>query len=156
MGIVLRRERLDGVHPRLIAVADRAAALLPFDILITDGVRSRKRQEELYGHGRTPDELRAVGLSGALAQPRERKVTWTLTSKHFVNLKTGYGHALDCYKAPFSQKQTPAVSRQIARAFLQAANELDTPVRWGADWDRDGVFYEKGESDSPHFELWGL
>jgi peptidoglycan L-alanyl-D-glutamate endopeptidase CwlK len=27
------------------------------------------------------------------------------------------------------------------------------PLRWGADWNRNGNPRERGESDSPHFEL---
>jgi peptidoglycan L-alanyl-D-glutamate endopeptidase CwlK len=40
--------------------------------------------------------------------------------------------------------------------MFQAAQELKTTIRWGADWDRDGKPRERGESDSPHFELWGV
>ncbi len=38
-------------------------------------------------------------------------------------------------------------------AMFAAAKELGVKIRWGADWDQDGVPREKGESDSPHFEL---
>lgn len=135
------RTNLVGVHPRLIMVTERALILSPVDFFVNEGVRTPQRQKKLYAQGRT--------------EPG-KKVTWTLTSNHFKNARTGYGHAIDVYAAPFNPNQPPAVSRQIAEAFLRASNELDIPVRWGADWDRDGVFYEKGESDSPHFELWGI
>lgn len=134
------RKNLKGVHPKLIRVAERALEISAIDFFVNEGVRTPARQKELYAQGRTKPG---------------RKVTWTLNSNHFVNPKTGYGHAIDVYAAPFNANQTPATSRAIAKAFLQAANELGIPIRWGADWDRDGVFYEKGESDSPHFELWG-
>ena len=38
-------------------------------------------------------------------------------------------------------------------SMMRAARELKVPIRWGADWDRDGIPREKGETDSPHFEL---
>lgn len=138
------RDNLVGVHPDMVKVFDRALEILfetggP-DCFVNEGVRTPARQQYLYGQGRT--------------RPG-KKVTWTLISNHFVNKKTGFGHAIDVYGYPYDNNQTTAVSKAIAKAMLQAANELDIPIRWGADWDRDGVFYEKGESDSPHFELWG-
>jgi peptidoglycan L-alanyl-D-glutamate endopeptidase CwlK len=37
--------------------------------------------------------------------------------------------------------------------MMQAAREQGTALRWGKDWDGDGVPGEKGETDSPHWEL---
>jgi peptidoglycan L-alanyl-D-glutamate endopeptidase CwlK len=137
-------KNLQGVHPKLFSVVSRALTILSDtdgpDFFVNEGVRTPARQKELYAQGRTKPG---------------RKVTWTLNSNHFVNVRTGFGHAVDIYAHPYDNNQSAAVSRTIARAMLQAANELDIPIRWGADWDRDGVFYEKGEGDSPHFELWG-
>lgn len=134
-------KNLRGVHPNLIKVVKRAIEISKIDFFVNEGVRTPERQKELYAQGRTKP--------GA-------KVTWTLTSNHFVNPKTTFGHAVDIYAAPYNPNQTIATSKLIATAMLTAAHELDIPLRWGADWDRDGVFYEKGEGDSPHFELWGL
>lgn len=133
-------KNLEGVHPKMVAVVTRALELSSVDFFVNEGVRTKERQQQLYAQGRTKPG---------------RKVTWTLNSNHFVNPRTGFGHAVDVYAHPFDPNQSPATSRKIAEAFLRAAHELDTPIRWGADWDRDGVFYEKGEGDSPHFELWG-
>lgn len=134
------KDKLKGVHPELIKVVERAIDISEIDFFVNEGVRTPERQKELYAQGRTKPG---------------KKVTWTLNSNHFVSPKTGYGHAVDVYAFPFNNNQTPATSKKIAEAFLRAAHELNIPIRWGADWDRDGVFYEKGESDSPHFELWG-
>jgi peptidoglycan L-alanyl-D-glutamate endopeptidase CwlK len=37
--------------------------------------------------------------------------------------------------------------------MFAAAKELGVPIRWGADWERDGKPRERGVTDSPHFEL---
>ena len=50
---------------------------------------------------------------------------------------------------------------KIAQAMLEAQKQLkaegkiptNTTMRWGADWDNDGKPRERGESDSPHFEI---
>jgi peptidoglycan LD-endopeptidase CwlK len=134
------RNALSGVHPRLVAVVERALAISKVDFMVIEGVRTPERQRELYAQGRTKPG---------------RKVTWTLNSNHFVNSRTGYGHAVDILPAPYDWKDLRPFD-QVAKAMMQAASELNVPIRWGADWDRDGNPRERGETDSPHFELWGL
>lgn len=134
--------RLEGVHPRLVAVAQRAIEISGQDFFISEGVRTPERQKQLYAQGRT--------------KPGP-KVTWTLSSNHFVNPRTGHGHAIDIYPFPYDpdHKDIAKQQRAVAAAMFKAADELDTPIRWGADWDMDGNYGERGEGDSPHFELWG-
>ena len=132
--------KLAGVHPKLVAVVKHAIQISPQDFMVLEGVRSPARQRELYAQGRTkPGNI----------------VTWTLTSNHFVNKATGYGHAVDLVPFPVDWNDLTKFNA-VARAMMQAAADLNTPIRWGADWDRDGNPREKGESDSPHFELWGV
>lgn len=82
-------------------------------------------------------------------------VTWTLKSNHFVNKNTGYGHAVDLVPYPVDWEGPTRFPKfdAIAKAMFQASKELNIPIRWGADWDRDGKPRERGETDSPHFEL---
>ncbi len=134
------RNSLKGVHPKLVAVVERALQLSSVDFMVVEGVRTPARQRELYAQGRT--------------KPGP-KVTWTLNSNHFVDRKTGFGHAVDLLPAPYDWKDTKPFDI-VAKAMFQAAQELKVTIRWGADWDRDGKPRERGESDSPHFELWGV
>jgi peptidoglycan L-alanyl-D-glutamate endopeptidase CwlK len=133
---------LRGVHPKMAAVVAHALAICKTiggpDFTVIEGVRSSARQRELYAQGRTTPG---------------HKVTWTLKSNHFINERTGFGHAVDLF--PGGWDDTRAFTL-MAKAMFMAADELDTPIRWGKDWDRDGVFGERGETDSPHFELWGF
>lgn len=132
--------RLEGVHPKLVAVVKRAIEITAQDFMVLEGVRTPERQKLLYAQGRTkPGKV----------------VTWTLTSNHFVNKSTGFGHAVDLVPFPVDWNDLKKFD-EVQRAMFQAADELDTPIRWGADWDRDGKPRERGESDSPHFELWGV
>jgi len=136
------RTNLDGVHPKMVKVVERALAICAAtggpDFAVIEGVRTPERQKELYAQGRTKPG---------------NKVTWTLTSNHFRNAKTGFGHAVDLFPGTWTDLSK---FDAMAKAMFQAATELNTPIRWGADWDRDGVWRERGESDSPHFELWGI
>lgn len=131
------RERLEGVHPDLAEVVSLAIAYTTQDFSVLEGVRTLARQKALYAQGRTKPG---------------KKVTWTLKSKHMKNPLTGYGHAVDLIPYPVDWNDT-AKFDAIALAMFKAAKQLGIPLRWGADWDMDGDVRERGEYDSPHFEL---
>lgn len=143
--------KLDGVHPDLVRVVKRAIDLTSQDFMVLEGVRTEQRQRELYGQGRTPAKLVAAGVDPALAKPKLQMVTWALKSNHFKQAD-GYGHAVDLVPYPVDWNDL-AKFDAIADAMMQAADELGVAIRWGADWNRNGQPREKGESDSPHFEL---
>lgn len=134
---VKSRNRLQGVHPTLIKVVELAIQSTAQDFSVLEGVRSKLRQHELYAQGRT--------APGPI-------VTWTLNSNHFRNAKTGFGHAVDLIPYPLDWNDL-AKFDAIAKAMFEAADYLGVAIRWGADWDRDGKPRERGETDSPHFEL---
>lgn len=144
MSITPRDEkRLVGVDARLVAVVRRAFALWMDEparkdhtLIVIEGLRTKARQQQLYDQGRTKPG---------------RIVTWTLKSKHID------GMAVDCAPAQFGAIawQDTKLFDLMAKCFERAATELNTPIRNGADWDRDGIRHERGETDSPHFELMG-
>ena len=130
------QSKLVGVHPDLAKVVRRAIEISPVDFKVIEGVRTPERQRQLYAQGRTkPGPV----------------VTWTLKSNHFKQAD-GYGHAVDLLPAPYDWKASGPFDA-MAKAMLAAAKELGIGIRWGADWDSDGKPREKGETDSPHFEL---
>lgn len=129
-------KRLEGLHPDLIKVVLRALELSTQDFFVLCGLRTMKEQKELYELGRTkPGNI----------------VTWTLKSRHLPGAD-GFGRAVDLCPYPVDWN-TPSKFDAIAKAMSAAAKELNINIRWGADWDSDGKPREKGESDSPHFEL---
>lgn len=127
-------KRLIGVHEVLVSIVRRAAKKLPFPIMVVEGLRTKERQAELYAQGRTkPGKV----------------VTWTLASKHIE------GKAVDL--APYIKGQIDWNDSKkfdaIAKAMFAAASEVGVYIRWGKDWNQNGKPGEKGETDSPHFEL---
>jgi peptidoglycan L-alanyl-D-glutamate endopeptidase CwlK len=140
-----------GVHPKLLLVMDTALAKVDHTIIC--GVRTHDEQAALFGQGRTAAELRAKGLDPKLAKPGEPKVTWTLDTRHKINPRTGYGHAVDAIPAPFKGWDDKAGFDALYKAVMDAAKAHGVAVRSGMDWDRDGKPRERGETDSPHFEL---
>lgn len=159
------RGRLVGVEPRLVKVVYRAIEITSVDFMVVEGLRSREQMMINYGKGRTVAQLAQHGIPGKYAIPNVGKVTWLrnpFNSKH-AKQADGFGHAVDLLPAPYDwkiedPKSTPEIDdgfAKVAVAMLQAASELCVPVRWGANWDGDNMWREKGETDNPHFELIG-
>lgn len=98
---------LVGVHPDLVAVVRRAAEILPGGFIVTEGMRTKERQRELF----------AKGLSK------------TLNSRHLYGLAVDFAPLLD---GDVTWK-TPAFL-PVIKAFRQAAEELGVAVEFGADW----------------------
>jgi len=115
------KARLVGVHPKMVAVVQRAIELTTQDFMVLEGVRTPERQRELYAQGRT--------------KPGP-KVTWTLNSNHFRQAD-GYGHAVDLVLFPVDWNDLKKFDA-MAAAMFSAAKEIGTTIRWGADWDQDG------------------
>ncbi len=103
-----------------------------------------------------------LGKTVTLKQYAKKKVTWLnnpLASNHRPQAD-GLGHAVDLVPSPIDWND-PKKFDAIAHAMFTAEQQLkaegaisaDTHLRWGADWDSDGHPRERGETDSPHFEI---
>lgn len=127
--------KMAGIDARLEAIAKRALQLSSCDLTIVEGLRTKERQAYLYSKGRT--------IPGPI-------VTWTLNSKHCL------GKAIDIAPLngrgiiPWNDKEA---FKEMASCVFAAADQLGVKIRWGSDWNMNGVAYEKGEYDGPHFEL---
>jgi peptidoglycan L-alanyl-D-glutamate endopeptidase CwlK len=99
--------RLEGVHPDLVTVMHGALARTDIDFGVTEGLRTRARQEELVrtGASRTLDGRHLTGHAVDVVAWHRGQVSW---------------HAGHYYP--------------IAWAVVRAARELGTPVRWGGCW----------------------
>jgi len=127
--------RLEGVDDRLVRVVKRAIQITPVDFTVIEGKRTLVRQQQLYAQGRT-DKTKPI-------------VTWTMKSKHIEGLAVDIAPVLH----GAIDWNNPAAFDLVAKAMFAAAKELGLPLRWGADWDKDGKPRERGETDSPHFEI---
>lgn len=148
--------RLDGVHPDLVRVVKRAAimATADEDFTVLEGIRSKEQMCINYGKGRTTAQCEAKGVPGKYAKPKVAKVTWLsdpFNSNH-RRRADGYGRAVDLAPFPIDWNDHARFDR-LANLMFRAASIEGVAIRWGADWDRDGKARERGESDSPHFEL---
>ena len=118
------RMNLRGVHPDLVKVVERAIELTEVDFTVTEGLRTKERQKQLFAAG----------------------ASMTLNSRHLT------GHAVDVAALVGGKVRWdwPLYGR-IASAFKQAAKELDIPIVWGGDWTklRDGPHFELNRATYP-------
>lgn len=110
-------ERLQGVHPDLVRVVERAIDLTPIDFTVLEGLRSPERQQTLVASG----------------------ASQTLNSRHIT------GHAVDLGAWVDNQVDWSwPLYAKIANAMKAAANELGIAIVWGGDWRtfKDGPHFE--------------
>lgn len=137
------RWNLMGVHPDLARLAHAALAGSAVDFGVTEGLRSKARQVELFQAG----------------------ASRTLNSRHLT------GHAIDVVAyVGGAVRWEFDLYRRIAEAFARAGDDLEVPIEWGGCWSRidgatdlarlvgDYVGYCRGRGrrplvDGPHFQL---
>lgn len=117
--------RLAGVHPDLAKIVFRAANRGNVVFVVTEGVRTMKRQAELFAAG----------------------ATTTMNSRHIPeNNECGMACAVDlAVKVGHQVRWDWPLYRKLADEMKAAAAELRTPLEWGGDW--------RSFKDGPHFQL---
>ena len=137
-------DKLVGVHPKLVAVVQRAIQISELDFKVLEGVRSKQRQAQLVASGASK----------------------TLDGRHIT------GHAVDLGAVVGGVVRWDwPLYYKIAEAMQQAAKELQTTIVWGGVWDaplasigdtedavaayvaRRKAAGNKAFIDGPHFEL---
>ena len=120
MSIILGQRslsRLDGVHPDLVRVVKKAAAMSDLDFTVLEGLRTLDRQRKLLAEGATK----------------------TLNSRHIT------GHAVDL--APLIDGKVSwdwPLYHRLAKIVKAAAADESVPITWGGDWRtfKDGPHWE--------------
>lgn len=120
-------DKLEGVHPDMVAVVKRAIELTDVDFGVTYGVRTVEEQEKLVASGRSQ----------------------TMKSKHLIQ-EDGYSHAVDLVAYDGSDVVWEInVYDNICDAMARAADELEVPIKWGAAWSEGDIrFYEDTAEDA--------
>ena len=109
--------RLEGVHPDLVRVVKKAAALSNLDFTVLEGIRSVERQKQLVSQGASK----------------------TMNSRHIT------GHAVDL--APMIAGEVRwdwPLYHKLAKIVKSAAADEKVPLQWGGDWRafKDGPHWE--------------
>lgn len=133
------KERIEGLHPKLILWLGYMLASSPVDFFISEGVRSDSRQKELYAKGRrgVAGEKVVTNVDGVNKKSKHQKQS------------DGYGHAVDIYYVGWSADKDPNGTdprwKQLDECAKMCAEKLNIQMRHGRDW--------KSPYDPPHHEL---
>lgn len=116
---------LQGVHPDLVRVVERAIEITSIDFGVSDGLRTTEQQLEMVRRG----------------------ASTTMYSKHLVQ-RDGWGHAIDLFvivngRVSWEHRHF----RKVIQAMFTAAIELGVNIEAGGLWRKF--------IDSPHFQLNG-
>lgn len=147
------KEKLETLHPDLQKTLLMAISVSQVDFGIAEGHRSVEKQQEYYAIGRTTqlDKSPITNIDGV-----------TKKGKH--NYKPSL--AVDI----FVWHDNQSMRRKIAydpvhlgylagviltcAEFLKKKGEITNTIRWGNNWDMDGVIaYDQNLDDAPHFEI---
>ena len=114
-------QKLEGIHPDLVAVVKLAISISSQDFSVGEGLRSVERQKKLVATGKST----------------------TMNSRHIT------GHAVDLFPYPVSWDWE--YFYPIADAMKTAAKELDVDLEWGGDWKSfpDGPHFQLSWENYP-------
>jgi len=108
-------EKLTGVNENLCRVVKKAAERATFDITVSEGLRTKERQQQLFNEGKSK----------------------TLNSKHIT------GMAVDLYPLQNGTINWNGFEA-LVNLMKQAAKELNIKITCGYDWGWDKPHYELG------------
>lgn len=109
--------RLEGVHPDLVKLVKRTAAISDIDFTVLEGLRTVERQKQLVAKGASK----------------------TMKSRHLT------GHAVDLAVLIDGEVRWDwPLYHKLAKIVKQAAQELSQPIEWGGDWRsfKDGPHWQ--------------
>jgi len=110
-------QKLEGVHADLVKVLEKAAEQDSIAFVVTEGVRTIKRQRDLFAHG----------------------ATTTMKSRHLT------GHAVDLAVLIGGEiSWSWPLYAQLAFVMKKAAADVGVSVEWGGDWRtfKDGPHFQ--------------
>jgi peptidoglycan L-alanyl-D-glutamate endopeptidase CwlK len=111
------KQRLNGVHPDLVRVVERAIEITTVDFTVLEGLRAPERQKTLVEAG----------------------ASQTLNSRHIT------GHAVDLGAWVEGEVRWDwPLYHKIAAAMKDASQQVNVPIEWGGDWRKfkDGPHFQ--------------
>ncbi len=148
------RAELIGVHPQVVRVVERAIEITEQDFMVFDGIRTAADQKALFNRGASQiDGYRKIGKH----QKQSDGWGWAVDLVPYINGKVVW--------------DWPAIY-VIADAVVQAAREINCPLRWGGCWEhvnplsgspenwvagyvkRKRAAGQRAFNDGPHWELY--
>lgn len=136
--------RLNTCHEDLIKIANLAIKMSRIDFGIAEGHRSIEKQQEYYNQGKSQ-------IDG-------------ITKKGKHNYEPSLAFDFYAYHSDYETRKAIAYDKctlaYLAGVFITCAEilyeqeEITHKLRWGGNWDKDGVILQdQSFDDMPHVEL---
>ena len=130
------RKKRDSCHPDLIEVMDSGLELSPVDIAIVWGWRGREVQDGMFRMGAS-------------------KVKWPKSKHNHTEKDVPASLAFDF--GPWVRGEIPwndtHIFAVVAGVFMTVAKEKGIRLRWGGDWNMNGLTTDQTFMDWGHLEL---
>lgn len=120
------KKRLSGAHPLIQKVMNEA--IKKYDFMMLDSQRGRAAQEEAFRKGNSKAHF------GQSAHNWEPSV------------------AVDVAPYPLDWNDRKRFI-ELAGIIMPIAKGFKIPLRWGGDWNQNGILTDEKLSDLPHYEL---
>lgn len=131
------KQKLDTCHPRLVAIANRALELSPYDFTIIHGWRGREVQNALFESNASTKQFPHSMHNNVDAQSQPCSLA--------IDFAPWIGNKVDWTDIP--------IFSCLAGCFHAAASQLEERIRWGADWQTDGSIKNDTLLDYGHIEI---
>ncbi len=137
-------DKLQTCHPDLIRIHNLAISRSRIDFGISEGHRSLARQKLLFDQGRSKiDGINKIGKHNH--KPSMATDIYIYHPELEIRQKLAYDLGSLCYVAGLIM---------CCVDELLEKGEITHSIRWGGNWDKDGVILQdQGFDDLPHFEL---
>lgn len=137
-------EKLNTCHEDLIKIMKVSIERSIIDFGITEGHRSLERQKKLYDEGKS----RIDGISSKGKHNYSPSLAADIYVYH-PSLQTRRKIAYDKVHLAYLAGVIQSTAEELYKK-----GEVNHAIRWGANWDSDGVIYrDQSFDDYPHFEL---
>ena len=134
------KNELATMEPQLSNVFYYALSISDVDFGISKGHRLIQTQKELYAQGRTKPGPIVTNVDGVK----------NLSNHNFQPSRAGDIYAFVNRRVTYDQKYM----MYLGGVIMAAAKVKNVPIRWGANWDGDGIIYtDHNLRDAPHFEM---
>jgi peptidoglycan L-alanyl-D-glutamate endopeptidase CwlK len=145
-------DNLNTCHTDLIKIHLVAISRSKVDYGISEGHRSVKRQQKLYAQGRTTPGSKVTNVDGVENIGKHNLIPSEATDMFAYHPDKATRAKIDFDKVHLTY--IAGLMDAVAEELLLKC-EITHSIRWGANWDNDGVIaFDQNFDDYPHTELY--
>lgn len=130
-------DKMNKVHPRLIAFMKELIQITPYDFKITSGMRTAKEQANLYQQGRSKPGLIVTNADG-----------YKYCSNHQEKVD-GYGYAVDVCILKYTSKGDIDWNFKYYKELYEIAKKNSLLEKYGIEWAGNWKKFQEGA----HYQL---